>query len=71
MNKKLMKETAKAALESEYGFKPSLQSIVLLEGSDDRKYIRFRVKDHEYSLHSYLFSDGSVWVGSGTITKES
>lgn len=70
MNEKL-KRTAQAALESEYGFKPSLQSIVLLEGSDDRTYIRFRVRNHEYSFHSYLFSDGSVWVGKGTITKES
>ena len=64
-----LKKTAQAALESEYGFKPSLNKIVLLEGSDDRTYIRFKVKNHEYVFSSYKFADGSVWVGSGTIEK--
>lgn len=69
MNKELLKKTAQAALDSEYGFKPALERIVLLEASDDRTYIRFRVKDHEYSFNSYKWPDGSVWVGSGTIEK--
>jgi len=66
-----LKKTAQAALESEYGFKPALEKIVLLEGSDDRTYIRFRVSTHEYSFNSYKWLDGSVWVGSGTIEKVS
>lgn len=71
MNKNLMKKTAQAALESEYGFKPALNEIVLLEASDDRTYIRFKVRDHEYVFSSYKWEDGSVWVGKGTIEKES
>ena len=66
-----LKRTAQAALNSEYGFKPGLEKIALLEGSDDRTYIRFRVNAHEYVFNSYKFSDGSVWVGSGTIEKVS
>lgn len=69
--KKILKHTAQVALNSEYGFKPALDSIVLLEGSDDRTYIRFKVRGHEYVFRSYLFSDGSVWCGSGTIEKVS
>lgn len=64
-----LKKTAQAALESEYGFKPALNDIVLLEGSDDRTYILFSVKNHEYRFDSYKWSDGSVWVGNGTIEK--
>ena len=67
MNKTNLKKTAQAALDSQYGFRPALDAIVLLEGSDDRTYIRFRVRQHEYSFRSYKFDDGSVWVGSGTI----
>lgn len=66
-----LKRTAQAALKSEYGFNPSLDSIILLEGCDDRTYIRFRVGVHEYAFNSYKFEDGSVWVGSGTIEKVS
>ena len=54
-----LKRTAQAALKSEYGFPPTLDSITLLEGS------------HEYSFDSYTWPDGSVWVGKGTIEKES
>lgn len=71
MNNNSLKKTAQAALESEYGFKPALEKIVLLEGSDDRTYIRFRVGVHEYSFRSYKLSDGSVWCGSRTIEKVS
>lgn len=71
MNNTAMKKTAQAALLSEYGFKPSLEKIVLLEGSDDRTYIRFRVGMHEYSFNSSRWPDGSVWVGSGTVEKVS
>ena len=66
-----MKRTAQLALKSEYGFNPSLESIILLEGCDDRTYIRFRVGVHEYAFNSYKFEDGRVWVGSGTIEKVS
>lgn len=71
MNKNELRKTAQLALESEYGFKPALNEIVLLEASDDRTYILFEVRGHEYSFNSYLFIDGSVWCGSGTITKKS
>ena len=71
MNKTEIRKTAQLTLESEYGFKPALNDIVLLEASDDRTYILFRVRNHEYSFRSYLFTDGSVWCGSGTITKNS
>jgi len=69
MNKELIKKTAQAALESEYGFKPALDKITLLEASDDRTYILFLVRNHEYRFESYRLSDGSVWVGHGTIEK--
>ena len=67
--KEQLKKTAQVALESEYGFKPALDKIVLLEGSDDRTYILFRVGSHEYRFNSYKWADGSVWCGSGTIEK--
>lgn len=69
MTKDKIKKTAQAALRSEYGFKPSLNDIVLLEASDDRTHILFRVKGHEYRFTSYLFNDGSIWCGNGTIEK--
>lgn len=64
-----MRYTAQLALKSEYGFKPSLESIILLEGCDDRTYIRFQIGIHEYVFSSYKLEDGSVWVGNGTIEK--
>ena len=69
--KRNLKLTAQAALENEYGFKPALKDIVLLEGSDDRTYILFRVKNHEYRFTSHIFNInvGDVWVGDGTIEK--
>ena len=64
-----MKKTAQAALDSEYGFKPSLDKIILLEAAGDRTYILFRVGKHQYRFDSYLWPDGSVWVGTGTVEK--
>lgn len=69
MTKDLLRKTAQIALGSEYGFKPSLGDIVLLEGSDDRTYIRFTVKGHEYVFRTFKYSDGGVWCGRGTIEK--
>jgi len=69
MNNTWIKKTAQAALESEYGFKPGLEKIRLLEASDDRTYIRFKIYEHEYTFSSYKFMDGSVWVGPGHIEK--
>ena len=69
MNNQKLKKTAQAALQSEYGFKPALDKIVLLEASDDRSYILFRVGLHDYRFESSVSSDGSVWVGRGTIDK--
>lgn len=58
-------------MESKYGFKPSLDKIVLLEACDDRTYIRFKVSVHEYVFRSYTFADGSVWCGEGTLEQVS
>lgn len=67
MTNRQLKETAIAALKCEYGFAPIQKQVVLLEASEDRTYILFRVGKHEYRFSSYLFPDGSVWVGDGTI----
>ena len=69
MSKEELKKTAQVALKSEYGFAPALSAIRLLEAADDRTYILFRVGDTEYRFDSYLFHDGSVWCGRGTITQ--
>lgn len=69
MNNKLVKETAQIALHEEYGFKPALDKIILLEACSDRTYILFRVGTHKYRFDSYTMPDGSVWAGSGTIEK--
>ena len=66
-----IKKIAKAALKSEYGFKPRLKNIILQEVSFDRTYIRFAVGIHEYIFNSYRLPDGSVRVGSGTLEKRS
>ena len=46
--KDIMKKTVQNVLCDEYGFHPTMKQIVLLEGSDDLCYIRFRVGTHEY-----------------------
>lgn len=66
----LLKKTAQSALKSEYGFFPKLGDITLLEAHGDRTYILFSVFGHQYSFRSYDMGHG-VWVGSGTVTKES
>ena len=71
MNNKIIKETAQEALDCEYGFKPALKDITLLEASDDRTYILFEIKGRQYRFSSYKFSNGAVWVGPGPIEKRS
>ena len=64
-----LKQIAQAALKSNYGFKPSLKEIVLLEAYGDGTYILFEVNENEYSFRGTKMTDGSVWVGKGTIEK--
>ena len=71
MTKRDLKKTVQVAMDSKYGFKASLDNIILLEGSDDRTYIRFKVRGHEYVFDSYTFADGSVWCGEGTLEQVS
>lgn len=47
MNNEL-KKIAALEIEREYGFRPTLTSIVLMEASGDGRYIMFRMKNHEY-----------------------
>lgn len=72
-----IKKTAQAAIRAFTGMEPKLSQITLLEASDDRTYILFRVSDIEYSFNSYIcdhFTDKygeheCVWVGDGTVER--
>ena len=68
--KKQLKYIAQRALYSEYGFAPAQADIILLECDGDGTYILFEVHNHMYSFNSYIFSESSVWTGTGTITKQ-
>ena len=70
MKKADLKKIAQAALASEYGFAPALESIRLMESNGNGTYIAFTVKGRYYSFRSYRRADGSMWVGSGTIEKQ-
>lgn len=78
MTKSELKHIAKEALNSEYGFSPSLSDITLLEADDTGLYILFSVKGHEYRFDSRYFPIGrgadrinTIWAGKGTIEKRS
>ena len=71
LTKAELKSIAVAALKSQYGFAPPKGKVVLLEANGDGTYILFEVSKHEYAFNSRRFLDGSVWVGSGTIVKNS
>lgn len=73
-----IKKTAAAAFEFFTGARPKFSDIHLLEASDDRTYILFRVRDIEYSFTSYIcerFTDAagneieSIWCGDGTLER--
>lgn len=66
-----IKRTAQAAIRSYTGTEPKLSTITLLEASDDRTYILFRVCDIEYRFSSYICDrrTDSIWVGDGTIER--
>ena len=70
MNKTELKKTMQAALYLEYGFKPSLSDITLLEGSGDGAYILARINSHTYRFNSFTGQEQEIWTGDGTITKE-
>lgn len=74
----LIRNTAKAALESFTGCTVKSSDLTLLEDNGERTYIRFRVKDIEYVFNSYVcdeFIDEKgiehkcIWVGEDTITR--
>lgn len=70
MTKKIdFKKTVQTALFYEYGFKPALKDITLLESSDDKTYIRFKVAYCEYVFESFIVHDSFVFCGGGTITQ--
>ena len=72
MKKSEMKQIAKEALRSEYGFYPNLKDIQIMESNDIGTYIAFMVNGRYYRFDSYISTIGgmrTVWVGSGTIEK--
>lgn len=69
MTKQELKRIAQEALDSEYGFKPALDRITLLESNDDGTYIAFTVRGRYYAFRSYRWASGEIWCGSGTIEK--
>ena len=65
-----LKNIAKMALKSEYGFTVSkLSDITLLEADGDGLYILFEVNGNEYKFNSYTMGIHGLWVGKGTITR--
>lgn len=69
MTKTELKKIAQMALDSEYGFAPSLNKIVLLEANGEGNYILFSVRGREYCFDSRVLVDGTIWVGKGTIER--
>lgn len=70
-----LKKIVQTALESKYGYAPSLKDIILLEANVTGEYIRFEINGQEYSFNSYMMGEGhpfpySLWCGKGTITKK-
>lgn len=68
-----MKQIMRNALEAEYGFAPAISKITLLEASGDGTYIMASINGKEYQFHSHICTqrglEGTVWCGSGTITR--
>lgn len=73
MTKAELKNIVYEGLRSEYGFAPKKSEIVLLEANGEGTYILFSVNGHEYSFNSRICHSlgNTIWVGSGTITKNS
>lgn len=69
------KKTVQVALRSEYGFKPSLNDIVIISSKEEENRTvkaDFMVNGKHYKFDSYIMYVGkvaTVWCGSGTITK--
>ena len=72
-----IKRTAQTALYNYIGIEPKLSQITLLESSDDRTYILFRIAGIEYRFFSYIcdrYTDERgyhecVWCGDGTVER--
>lgn len=70
-----LKKIVQTALESKYGYAPSLKDIILLEATSTGEYILFEINGQKYSFNSYMMGEGhpfpySVWCGKGTITRK-
>ena len=52
MNNTEIKKIAQNALETEYGFAPSLKNIILQEACGDGSYILLRVKNQTYRVYN-------------------
>lgn len=70
-----LKKIVQTALESKYGYAPSLKDIILLEATGTGEYILFEINGQEYSFNSYMMGEGhpfpySVWCGKGTIIRK-
>ena len=67
-----LKRTVQVALEYEYGFKPSLANIKILNSNWNGTYIILKVGNRKYTFKSYIMSAAyghGIWCGDGTITK--
>lgn len=68
-----LKQIIRTALKAEYGFAPATNKITLLEANDDGTYIMASINGKEYQFNSYICTqhglEGTVWCGSGTITR--
>lgn len=55
-----LRKIAQRALESEYGFAPAMNNIVLLEANGEGTYILFSVSGKEYCFDSHMLIDGTI-----------
>jgi hypothetical protein len=52
-----LKKIAANAFEAEYGVRPELKKITLLESSGDGSYVMFAIGKREYSFNNGQFTD--------------
>ena len=57
MNNTELKKIAANAFEAEYGVRPALKSITLLESCGDGSYVMFAIGEREYSFNNGQFTD--------------
>lgn len=52
-----LKKIAANAFEAEYGVRPELKKITLLEAAGDGSYVMFAIGEREYSFNNGQFTD--------------